>query len=68
MAKTLIDIDDELLAEAKDILGAGTKAATVRQALERVVAEHRFGRWLDDVAARDDEQRAVVERVRDAGW
>ncbi len=37
MAKTLIDIDDELLAQARQILGTGTKKETVNTALREVV-------------------------------
>jgi Arc/MetJ family transcription regulator len=37
MGKTLIDIDPELLAEAQQILGTGTKKATVNSALREVV-------------------------------
>jgi Arc/MetJ family transcription regulator len=37
VAKTLIDIDDELLFEAQRILGADTKKATVNAALREVV-------------------------------
>ncbi len=37
MTKTLIDIDDELLARARQILGADTKKATVNAALREIV-------------------------------
>jgi len=37
MAKTLIDIDPELLSQAQQILGTGTKKATVNTALREVV-------------------------------
>jgi Arc/MetJ family transcription regulator len=45
MTKTLIDIDDDLLAKAAEILGTTTKKDTVNQALTRLVriaAAERF--------------------------
>lgn len=41
MPKRLIDIDDELLAAARDASGQATIKATVTTALEHLVAEHR---------------------------
>lgn len=41
MTKTLVDIPDELLAEAMELLGTRTKAETVRQALAESVARRR---------------------------
>jgi Arc/MetJ family transcription regulator len=46
VSKTLIDVDDELLAKARQILGAGTKKDTVNGALREVVrrwAAEEFG-------------------------
>ena len=37
MAKTLIDLDDDLLAEASRTLGTSTKKDTVAKALQQVV-------------------------------
>ncbi|HLJ21881.1 MAG TPA: type II toxin-antitoxin system VapB family antitoxin [Stellaceae bacterium] len=44
MSKTLIDIDDDLLAEAAIALGTGTKKDTVTQALQHTVEEARARR------------------------
>ena len=44
MAKTLIDIDDELLAEATIALGTTTKRETVNNALRFAVDETRARR------------------------
>lgn len=44
MSKTLIDIDDDLLAEAAIALGTGTKKDTVTQALQHTVDEARARR------------------------
>jgi Arc/MetJ family transcription regulator len=41
MAKTLIDIDEELLAEATVALGTATKKDTVTAALTKIVEEAR---------------------------
>jgi Arc/MetJ family transcription regulator len=41
MAKTLIDIDEEALAEAQRLLGTTTKRDTVNAALANVAAEQR---------------------------
>ncbi len=44
MAKTLIDVDDELLDEATTALGTSTKKDTVNEALRKVVQESRARR------------------------
>ena len=44
MSKTLIDIDDDLLAEAAIAFGTTTKKDTVTQALQRGVDEARARR------------------------
>ena len=63
MARTLIDIDDDLLHEAREVLGASTKKATVNEALSRVVRTHKARehiRHLREGMARDLEDPAVV--------
>jgi Arc/MetJ family transcription regulator len=44
MAKTLIDVDDELLEEATTALGTVTKKDTINEALRKVVDESRARR------------------------
>jgi Arc/MetJ family transcription regulator len=44
MAKTLIDVDEELLDEATTALGTATKKDTVNEALRKVVGESRARR------------------------
>ena len=58
MAKTLVDVDEELLAEATSALGTSTKKDTVNAALRHVVDETRIRR-----------QRALAElqSVADSG-
>ncbi|KRC99456.1 MULTISPECIES: type II toxin-antitoxin system VapB family antitoxin [unclassified Streptomyces] len=49
MARTVIDIDDEMLAEAAEIFGTTTKVATVNAALEDAVKRRKresFLGWL----------------------
>jgi Arc/MetJ family transcription regulator len=41
MSKRLVDIDDELLAEASAVLGAATMKETVNRSLESVVLAAR---------------------------
>ena len=47
MSKRLVDIDDELLQEASDILGASTMKETVNRALESVVLVARRRRHAE---------------------
>lgn len=47
MAKTVIDLDDELLARAAEHLGTKTKKDTVNTALERVVRAAAFDRFVE---------------------
>ncbi|MGW6916060.1 type II toxin-antitoxin system VapB family antitoxin [Kitasatospora sp. NPDC054939] len=49
MARTVIDVNDELLAEAAEIFGTTTKVATVNAALEDAIKRRRreeFLGWL----------------------
>ncbi|MFJ3217096.1 type II toxin-antitoxin system VapB family antitoxin [Kitasatospora sp. NPDC086801] len=49
MARTVIDVNDELLAEAAEILGTTTKVATVNAALQDLVKRRKreaFMTWL----------------------
>lgn len=49
MSRTILDVDDELLAEAAKIFGTSTKRATVNAALQAAVNRERrreFADWL----------------------
>ncbi|MET7566980.1 type II toxin-antitoxin system VapB family antitoxin [Streptomyces sp. NPDC005492] len=51
MSRTMIDLDDALLAEAAEILGTTTKRATINGALAEFVAaakRRRFMEMLDE--------------------
>ncbi|MBO0843490.1 MAG: type II toxin-antitoxin system VapB family antitoxin [Nocardioides sp.] len=50
MARTVINVNDELLAQAAEIFGTETKVATVNAALEDAVKRRlreRFFDWLE---------------------
>jgi Arc/MetJ family transcription regulator len=47
MTKTLIDVDDDLLDQARKILGVVTKRDTVNGALRDVVRRHAAEAFLD---------------------
>lgn len=49
MARTVIDVDDELLAQAAEIFGTSTKVATVNAALADAIKRRKrasFLNWL----------------------
>ncbi|ASU83124.1 DUF2191 domain-containing protein [Nocardiopsis gilva YIM 90087] len=49
MTKVLIDIDDDALTEATELLGTKTKKDTVNTALREVVQQMRRARALADM-------------------
>jgi Arc/MetJ family transcription regulator len=53
MHRTALDIDDDLLARASAILGTRGLKATVRRALEEVVAREARRRFAERLQARD---------------
>lgn len=58
MSKTLIDIDDDLLAEAAIAAGTRTKKDTVAHALQRMV---------DEARAKRREARLEIQRMAEEG-
>lgn len=51
MSRTILDVDDELLAEAAKIFGTTTKRATVNAALRAAVNREKrreFADWLKE--------------------
>jgi Arc/MetJ family transcription regulator len=52
MAKTLIDIDEDLLVEAGKVLGTSTKKDTVNASLAETVAQARRRRHLERLIGR----------------
>ncbi|NNH70237.1 type II toxin-antitoxin system VapB family antitoxin [Nocardia uniformis] len=70
MAKTLIDIPDDLMEQARQVTGGATKTETVRTALRLLVRQqqqHDAIAWFadNDVFLTDDELKAEAERSRD---
>lgn len=68
MAKTLIDIPDELMSAAMELFGTATKAETVRLALAEGVRRRRvdvFHNWLVEFDPVEDLNEASV---RDQAW
>ncbi|MEX2257010.1 MAG: type II toxin-antitoxin system VapB family antitoxin [Acidimicrobiia bacterium] len=51
MAKTLVDVDEDRLAEAKELLGTSTKKDTINAALGEVVAAAARRRELARLAS-----------------
>ncbi|WP_067827692.1 type II toxin-antitoxin system VapB family antitoxin [Nocardia inohanensis] len=47
MSRTIIDVDDEALAQVAELLGTSTKQDTVNAALRQVIARHRRAAALE---------------------
>lgn len=65
MAKTLLDVDEDLLAEASTALGTSTKKDTVNQALRQAVevSRERRRRALEDLHRLADEGAFDFDRI-----
>ena len=65
MAKTLVDIDDQLLAEATTALGTTTKKDTINEALRQAVevTRERRRRALEDLQQLADEGGINFDRI-----
>jgi Arc/MetJ family transcription regulator len=63
--RTVIDVDDEALADAAAELGTSTKVATVNEALRLAAARRRTAAYLDLLAELhlDDSERARAWRA-----
>jgi Arc/MetJ family transcription regulator len=68
MTKTLIDVDDALLAEVSAVLGTTTKKQTVNLALARVLQQVRRDEAMDRFLAPDHLPDLGDPGVRDAAW
>lgn len=51
MAKTLVDVDPDLLTEVATILGTKTKKDTINAALAAIVAREKLNRHLEFLAS-----------------
>lgn len=65
MAKTLLDVDEKLLAEASTALGTSTKKDTVNEALRQAVevSRQRRRRALEDLQRLADEGAFDFDRI-----
>jgi Arc/MetJ family transcription regulator len=68
MARTVLDVDRDLLKEAKRILAQPSLTATINEALRRVVAEEAHRQLLEHFAEMDDEQRQDLAAARHTAW
>lgn len=64
MAKTMIDIDEDLLAYAAEILGTTTKRATVEAALRKAIAKEARARLFAAIESGELD----LSRVREEAW
>lgn len=68
MAKTMVDIDPDLLAEARSVLGASTIKETVNRALAELVALAARRRLVEQLRSADGLDLSVPDAVRDEAW
>lgn len=66
MAKTVIDINEEALALAAEVLGTKTKKDTVNAALEEIGARLRRRRALEALIALDED--GAFDKGREPGF
>ena len=64
MARTMIDLDDEMVAQAKEIYGTKTKAAAVRAAVEDAVKRHLRQQFIDAVKSGDLDFSEIIEETK----
>ncbi|MER7759111.1 type II toxin-antitoxin system VapB family antitoxin [Streptomyces sp. NPDC097619] len=63
MARTMIDLDDEMVERAKEIYGTKTKAAAVRAAVEDAVRRHLRQQFVDAVKSGEISFDELIERT-----
>ena len=68
MTKRLIDIPDDLLDEAMEVLGAKTKSDAVRTALQLVTRQERQRAVVDWIIETDPLADLRDPEVRAAAW
>lgn len=68
MAKTLIDIDDNLLEAAREALGTTTKKDTVNAALREVLAARDRAAAVDELIAWGQRNEPWDDGIRDRAW
>ena len=68
MAKTLVDIDDNLLEAAREVLGTSTKKDTVNAALREVLAAQERRRAAVELIMWGQGNEPWDDSVRDRAW
>ncbi len=68
MARTVVDLDDKLLAEAAEILGTRTKKDTVNGALAEVVRRQKIQRHLERLKHGLGDFGDDHKRLREEAW
>ena len=68
MAKTLVDIDDNLLEAAREVLGTSTKKDTVNAALREVLAAQERRRAAVELIMWGQRNEPWDDSVRDRAW
>jgi len=68
MAKTLVDIDDNLLEAAREVLGTSTKKDTVNAALREVLAAQERRRASVELIMWGQRNQPWDDSVRDRAW
>ena len=68
MAKTLVDIDDNLLEAAREVLGTSTKKDTVNAALREVLAAQERRRASVELIMWGRRNEPWDDSVRDRAW
>jgi Arc/MetJ family transcription regulator len=66
--RTMIDIDDELMAQARAILRTTTKKATVERALLEVIDRHKRLAYAKAQKANPDWKPGRYERLMARAW
>ena len=68
MTKTLVDIDDNLLEAAREVLGTSTKKDTVNAALREVLAAQERRRASVELIMWGQRNEPWDDSVRDRAW
>lgn len=68
MAKTMVDIDEDLITEAAEILGTKTKRATVEMALRATTAKRARQRLAEAIAASGQSPEELDRLTREEAW
>lgn len=68
MAKTMIDLDEDLVSEAAEILGTETKKATVEEALRAITARRARQRLTEALAESGQSPEELMRVMREEAW